>query len=99
MALSFLPRLRCLRWLRLDFCEVSDLGAEQVAGCAGLEIVMLHHSSALTDRALVALSRLPALKHLSLYDTATTPEGRNALRAARPDVTVEPQDQDRAARR
>lgn len=90
VAIAFVPSLPLLRWLRIDFSEVSDLVAEQVAASRSLEHVLLDHSNALTDRGLLALRKMPRLRSLSVVDTATTQEGRDAFRAARPDVRVEP---------
>ena len=45
-----------------------------------LESISLEHSD-VTDRGLEHLKGLTKLKDLNLYETETTPEGRNVLRS------------------
>ena len=76
--LAQLPALRSLQIHRGP--RIGDVGLGYLSGCIGLREVYLKET-AITDRGLLAIHRLPQVWSLNLDDTAVSDEGCAALAA------------------
>jgi len=75
--------------LNLGGCtKVTDVGLRELRGLTALTALSLCFCSSVTDAGLQELLDLTALTTLDLYSASTTQEGRNALKAALPALTI-----------
>ena len=80
--------LTTLTFLRLDHCNVTDAGLQELRDLTSLTWLILEFCTDVTDAGLQHLTSLTALTMLSFCGTSTTQAGRNALKAARPALTI-----------
>ena len=66
---------------------MTDEGISRLANLTSLEYISLNKLD-VTDKALVTLQKLPALRRVELHGTKVTLEGISALKAALPECEV-----------
>ena len=81
--------LTSLSTLFLTGCSlVTDVGVRELRGLTALTTLVLRGCTRVTDVGLQHCNSLTALSRLDLYNTSTTQAGRNALKAAFPNLTI-----------
>jgi internalin A len=89
---KFILLLKSLTFLNLSNTHVSDDGLAQLATQQGLEHLHLFGCRSITDAGIVHLAKLPRLKVLSVAQTQVTPAAARKIKAALPDLAIDPAD-------
>lgn len=86
-----LQNLRVVKRLNLDFSDsrMTDVDLVHIGNWENIEFISLAYTQ-VTDRGLEYLKGLANLKGLDLYETETTPEGRNVLQSELPECAIFP---------
>ncbi|HEY4259003.1 MAG TPA: hypothetical protein VGM98_02535, partial [Schlesneria sp.] len=87
--LQLLRPLSSLRYLDLGYSSINDTELESIEAWDNLETLIID-STKISDQGLSHLNQLTHLKKLNLYETLTTPESRDTLRASLPNCEISP---------
>ncbi|MCC6124129.1 MAG: hypothetical protein IT426_04160 [Pirellulales bacterium] len=86
--LPHLTKLPNLAILELSDTKVTDRGLPEIAKCQNLNWLLLSGTE-ITDEGLQVLAAMPNLRRLGLKDTKVTERGIAALKAAKPNLSVD----------
>ncbi len=83
-----LAELKQLRTLRMGFSDITPYGLGELSGLSNVTKLGLEFCAGVNDQAVPELLKWKGLKYLDLQGSSMTPAAIEALKKARPDLTI-----------